>query len=363
MIIFGCKEPYTPPATVRAVSYLVVDGFINTGQGATVINISRTRNVSDSKPSPELNAIVSIVDEDQSVYPLTDQGNGDYKIDQLNADAGKKYQVGIKTADGKQYLSDLVAVRQTPQIDSIHWELQNDGVHISVSTHDPLNDARFYRWTYAETWDRRARYSSSLKYVNGQVEIRAPSEQIYQCWKTDSNTDILIANSAHLAQDVILNQPINFISVHDEKMRFLYSTIVYQYAITEEAFEYWQDIKKNTEQTGSIFDAQPTYLKGNIHCVSDPAEPVIGFISACNQTSLRIFIDNAKLDFWYWIPAYNCDEKIFVPPNQIDYILKDTLLFLPVNYDQYGNLLAGAVECVDCRYGGGSTTVKPSFWP
>jgi hypothetical protein len=53
-----------------------------------------------------------------------------------------------------------------------------------------------------------------------------------------------------------------------------------QYALTKEGFEYYERLKKNTEQIGSIFDPQPSALSGNIHCITTPAELVLGFISA-----------------------------------------------------------------------------------
>jgi hypothetical protein len=63
---------------------------------------------------------------------------------------------------------------------------------------------------------------------------------------------------------------------------------LYQYAITEDAFKYYEDLKKNTEGLGSIFDPQPSLTTGNIRCLSNPAERVLGFVSA-STVSAKIF--------------------------------------------------------------------------
>ena len=46
------------------------------------------------------------------------------------------------------------------------------------------------------------------------------------------------------------------------------------YALTRDQFNYWANLKKTTEYLGTIFDAQPSQLNNNIHCLSNPSEPV-----------------------------------------------------------------------------------------
>jgi hypothetical protein len=46
---------------------------------------------------------------------------------------------------------------------------------------------------------------------------------------------------------------------------------------------------------GTIFDAQPTEITGNIRSLSDPAEKVIGFINAAPVQEARIFISKEEV--------------------------------------------------------------------
>jgi len=362
LLTTGCKEPYTPPVNPSSVNYLVVDGFINSGAGPTTIKLSRTRSLSSTDSMPELNAHVTILDDLSQVYQLTEVGNGIYMLNQLNADYQRQYQLDIITSDGKEYRSDPVIPKQTPQIDSVHWEADNFGAHIYVNTHDPQNNSRYYRWSYEETWERKAAVNSGVIYDSGQVVLRPPSQQIFECWPTDTSTNILIGTSQNLSQDVIYRQPITTVSIGTEQISVLYSINIYQYVISEEAFNYWQLMKKNTEQLGSLFDVQPSQTAGNIHCLSNPAEPVVGYISVSSVTQQRIFINNSDLPYWGYIFPYECDSTITVAPDKISQVFQDSVLWIPVTININGSVVGATPECADCRYGGFSNQ-KPSFWP
>ncbi len=358
--IISCRQSYISPAIQNNPSFLVVDGFINSGQGPTVLTLSRTANLSTQLPSPELNATVNVLDENGNAFALTEKGNGVYSISQVPVDYNKKYRVQILTANSKQYLSDLVTPKKTPAIDSIPWELNNNGVNIFVNTHDPGNNSRYYRWEFAETWERHAFFDSQLKFMDSQIQLRDPADQIFHCWKTDSATNLLVGSSANLQEDIIYRQPILSIDQGAEQLKILYNIIIYQYVISKEAFVYWQNLKKNTEQLGSLFDAQPMQPIGNLHCVSNPAEPVLGYMSASSVNQKRIFISNTELAFWYYVPAFDCQEML-ISSDQIQRIFSDTLLFVPITSGISGIYAAG-VECGDCRYSG-AVNKKPSFWP
>src|SRR6202012_4114028 len=94
---------------------------------------------------------------------------------------------------------------------------------------------------------------------------------------------------------VVYQNPLTQIPLTSEKVETKYSIIVRQYALTQEAYNFYQNIKKNTEQLGSIFDAQPSQLSGNIHNVTNPNEPVVGYVTVSTVQSKRIFIAHESL--------------------------------------------------------------------
>ena len=314
-VVISCKKPYLPPASSTNAHYLVVEGTINTGNGptdSTIITLRHTVTLSGkTSAQPELNAVIT-VEPDQNAdvgsHGLSETGKGRYVSGPLGLDNMLKYRLRIKTSSGKEYLSDAVDVKSTPPIDSIGYTAAKDGVHLYSNAHDPNNNTRYYRWDYIETWQFHAKYESD--YVTNGTEI-VPRDQrklLYSCYQTDTSSTIILNSSAKLAEDVIFQNPLTTIPSTSEKIETKYSILVRQYAITKEAFDFWQNLKKNTEQLGSIFDAQPSQISGNIHCTSNAAEPVIGYISASSMQTKRIFITNSQLPNYITTYPYQCEE-------------------------------------------------------
>ena len=72
-------------------------------------------------------------------------------------------------------------------------------------------------------------------------------------------------------------------------------------------------MKKNTEQTGSLFDPQPSQLSGNIHCLTDPNELVIGYVEITQEQTQRIFISSSEVSDWHYDPGcalYEVDNNL-----------------------------------------------------
>lgn len=356
----SCKEPYIPPAIQATNNFLVVDGFLNFGPDSTIINLSRSRSLADTLPNiPELGAQLTVEGQGSGIFPLNEIGNGEYGTDQMNLSTSQSYRLRIITTNGQQYVSDYVPVKPTPPIDSVTWIHLPDGVHIYASTHDPTNNTRYYRWQYTETWEYHSKYVSYLEYVNQQVVPRDPTKLISVCWNTVKSTNIFSASSANLGQDVIYETPLLLIPQAADKISVEYSISVKQFALTKEAFEYWQNLKKSTEQVGGLFDAQPSQITGNIHSTTNPNEPVLGYISASSADSKRIFISNLDVEPWFKLSG--CVSRS-VSPDSTDYYfgglgyIPIDVLFPPPGWS------ASLGDCVDCTLKGG-TTVKPSFWP
>ena len=366
LCVSACKQPYTPPAGRESASYLVVNGFINGGSDSTVISLSRTRSLEDSVHAhPELRAQVVVLGEFGETYFLQDEGQGRYANPALNLSPYEKYQLEILTSDGKKYLSDSVPLKISPSIDSISWiqDTTNSadskkGVTIYVNTHDPSGNTRYYQWDYVETWEHDAAYQSFFLLVNTSVVARNADQFTYRCWTTVPSNNLTLSSSAKLSEDIIFMNPLIFIPQGDIKLGFKYSIFLRQYAVTKEAYEYWENLKKNTELTGSIFDPQPSQLTGNIHCVTNPDEPVLGWLTASTVQQQRIFIDNTQLAQWGFSVLGDCSVVIgsFDDPTFRSMGYRPIAVYLGSAYT------AAFPSCLDCTSRGGNT-IKPVFWP
>ncbi|HTI60576.1 DUF4249 domain-containing protein, partial [Mucilaginibacter sp.] len=302
---------------------------------------------------------------------------GYYKAGPLGLSASNKYRLRITTAAGTTYQSDLVEARNSPPIDSVYYRVQNNGIEIYADTHDPTNSTKYYRWEYESTYQYHSAFNSFLRLVTSPQDTLLPRilpDQIYICYRGSKATTILLNSSAKLTQDVIAQNPIAFISSSSDELQDRYSILVKQYALTPEAFNYYQQLKKNTEQLGSIFDAQPSELPGNIHCLTNPAEPVLGYITAGSSAQERIYINNKDLPAWITNSPYTgckMDTDLFVRPqgSQIINEVKENIYtgahlgvftIEPPGSNHILGYGASTPECVDCTLRG--TNIRPSFW-
>ena len=361
-----CKQVYNPPAIGQNTGFLVVDGSLHVGQDSSVIKLSRTRNLDSLSPVPELLSNVVVMAPSGQSYPLVEQSGGRYVTDHLDLNYNDVYQLKINTADGREYLSDTFRAIQTPPIDSITWRQDSVGVSIYSYSNALQSDARYYRWDYVETWKYRTAYQSLFDYVDGQVVYRTPENQIYNCWKNYNSSDILIATTTKLSSNIVSQKLIAVVPRSSEKLSLRYSIVVNQYAVTADAYYYWQNLKKNTEQLGTLFDAQPSQLVGNIHCTLNPDEPVLGYVSANTIVKKRIFIDATEIDSWYYDRYYKeCGQpgtELIIPPDQAyRYLVGLNHLWVLMGTTTDGNYDIVQLFCGDCREHGGSN-VQPDFW-
>src|SRR6478736_9489906 len=83
-----CKQVYDPHVESKTTGLLVVEGFLNSGQGPTTIRVSRSSDLEHTTLIPEFSAQVNIEGEDGSNSLLVDSGNGEYSIAQLTLNNG-----------------------------------------------------------------------------------------------------------------------------------------------------------------------------------------------------------------------------------------------------------------------------------
>jgi len=376
----ACKKPFTPSVNKSDNNrFLVIEGTIS-GNDSTFIKLSRTKKVDTLRTVfPESDAQVTIESDANNIYPLVEKVAGTYVCAPLNIDASHKYRLRVKTSDSKEYVSDFVIVKNAPAIDSVGFVPQASGVQLYVNTHDDANTTRYYRWDYTETWQFHSKYVSGY-YSNGidSIKARQPFQQVYNCFGNNSSTSVVIASTLRLAKDVVYQAPLTKVPANSEKIETKYSILVREYALTSDAYAFWQNLQKNTEKLGSIFDILPSQTQSNFHCVTDPNELVVGYLSAGNASYKRIFITADQLPSSY-SAAYpsSCEldtafqtpdpgipaEKpidILVPANSP--YMPVTGLFIPPDNPFGGpNAFTFSTKvCVDCTLRG--RTAVPPFW-
>ncbi len=362
--IQACIDPFSPPEINAPDSFLVVDGFLNTnGADTSRIRLNRTQNVNTAgAPAVEKRAVVMVVTESEtSGYTFHESADGSYFLPPVSFPENETFTLHIQLSDGRTYASDPVPAVKSPPIDSVTYTVHNnEGVQVYVNTHDDSNRTRFYRWTFQETWAYNAALHSLLEVVEGEdgPEVVDRVTDIYTCWSSLSPTSINVSTTAKLSRDVVLLQPVTYVPAASNKLLVKYSILVNQYGLTREGYDYWNEMAKTTETTGSIFDPLPSRITGNIRSVTTPEEAVFGFFSAGESTSKRIFINERMGGFLACAHADTIlKADVFSSPYLILHQFDPTFL----NIEPPTHYIMGSDNCADCRVQGG-TIKRPPFW-
>jgi len=358
LLFCGCIEEYIPKGIEEVSDLLVIEGSITDNE--SVFKLSRSVGLSepirDSKTVDNANLYVET--EDGERFNGFFMGKGEYAVQTGALKAEKKYRL-ILSVDGEEYESTFLAPLFTPEMDSVFPMKKGLGepVYMCVSTHDPQNQSRYYLWSYKEIWEVKTELFANKGFnENGElIDFSLHAYNTYYCWGRDSSKILILASSEKLSENVIAQKRLVEIPCDDDRLSILYYMYVEQKQIRKEAYDYYSNIQKNIEQTGSIFAPVPSEMKGNIRSVTNPDLPVIGYIDVSTTTRREMYVPEER--GLYEAPRGSCysmvtDDPDFAYPN---YAYYQVAFGEPTKWAPHG--------CVNCKLKYRATKNKPDFWP
>ena len=122
LLLNGCIVQFIPEINENQ-SFLVVEGMVTNLNQRYTVKISRSETVgSREKPLPVNNSIVSVTDDENNRYLLTEEEPGIYQTDSLTFRGviGRKYTLHIQSL-GLNYESTPMEMKPVPQIDSVYY--------------------------------------------------------------------------------------------------------------------------------------------------------------------------------------------------------------------------------------------------
>ncbi len=367
LAVFACREPFEPENQQQASSVLVVEGYIDTEGLESELRISRTVPIgATTTSSPELGARVTIFAANGAAYSLAESEPGVYIISQ-NLPEDADYTLEIELRGGERFESSLIRPLITPDILEAGFVRDEEGVEVFVNTqgNEQVDD---FLWTFEETWIYRPRIRTGYIYDPqiGDVRDRTESEQIALCFKSEQNPDILLETSSRFQNQVVFRKTITEIPTGDERIQERYSILISQMAIDPAAVQFWETLKRNTEDIGSIFSPLPSQISGNIRAVDNSGIQVVGQVSMGVTKQQRIYINLADVSPWGYIdPEFNdCvigEEAVRSGAYQSSFGNGGTL---PARELMEGTTIVGyfpvARRCADCTLY--ASPIVPGFW-
>jgi hypothetical protein len=358
----SCIELYNPDLGSSSIVKYVVDGQITDQEGYQKVSISISSTFENPDFTPLSYCQVKIIDNLGNSFDLEETGWGNYRVwmGQEYLKAGNSYQVNITTPSGIVIVSDYDQMPECADVDSIYYSRKDipttnpsityQGIQFNVDVDKKNTNSNYYRWEVEETWEHHA-IDPIIYYLTrlGVQKAEPPDYSRFICWTTRKLTDVYTLTTENFTGVKYTMKPLNIIDNTTQRLNFGYSLLVYQYAISEPAFSYWDKLRINSTQQGGLYNTQPLRIKGNLRSTTNPDLDVLGFFSATSVKTKRIFAHDIP-NFVKFIPS--C-----IPPH------------LPEPREGYkymveinGVMYVQDPGCVECDILSG-TTVKPNFWP
>lgn len=355
--LYGCITEYKHTGIQSVTDIFVVEGTIT--NDTTLIKLSKTIALNNYFMGDEYisNANVSVESDKGEYFSGKHMQKGEYLIETGTLSPGTQYRLKINW-EGEEYESTYLDPLFTPEIDSISVikEAQKAPVGFFVSTHDPLNQSRYFRWRFKEDWEIHSDLIATIGYeiIDGESTLVAydfgSANNKYYCWGVDSSKVLILESTEKLTENKILLKKLFEMEPSDEKLSYLYYIKVSQEMLRKEAFDYFSNLQKNLDATGGIFSQMPSEVRGNIICTTNPEKTVIGYIEVTTTTTLGRFV---PFDEVYERPYNNCSNEI----------TDDPTAGLPVFTSDGMDWLYAPPRCIDCRAKPKASKNRPDFWP
>lgn len=305
LFLASCIEEYNLPELEVTANELYACGEIKVG-AQSYVSVQRATPLSKWE---------EIYVDKASVYVVGDNGfrskkgvyNADtrmYEIDTYDAKPGGKYRMEI-TVNGDDYATTYMEVLEAPEISRIYYEINKNKGSVEIYADvDKLNGNTKYMWTYEENFEVKAPLRIYETVYDGGfiVDYNWEYYKFYdnpnyhnECWAKQNSGTINLYNASALKEDRIKHCKVAEVSGSSIKFDGLYCITVFFNALSGDAFSYYTELQRLTEQKVTLYPPTPTDLRGNITCLTNKEKIMRGTITSSVPTVKRMFIDREEV--------------------------------------------------------------------
>ncbi|MEM6764907.1 MAG: DUF4249 domain-containing protein [Bacteroidota bacterium] len=316
----GCIEA-VELASSEIEAELVISGSISSGIATHQVEIFVSSPFGDAVPDYVGGASVAVVDELGVSYPFTEGETGRYSWKNENRPiaVGESFYLQIVLDDGREYRSAVERVPSSIPIQNAYFEIKTDVITNELGF--PLENKFLDVFVDIELPSREEssllRWETERVYVFQEVDWPKPP-----CDPRRFPRTCYVFEGKTQPQEVILLDgdelqvgPVEGIWVGRKRLDSTFNQLsvftVVQKSSSRTSFNYWQDVATISSEGGSIFDAPPAPVRGNIVNANDEREQVLGNFEAVNVDTARVIIFPTDLD-QNFVPPY-CQPVRFRP--------------------------------------------------
>jgi hypothetical protein len=361
--VLSCIDPFEVniPAS-EFTDLIVVDAVLNRESAVHSITLSRPTAINQNSGYARVSkAKVEITDSNNECFEFKETSNGTYSIDStmFKPKFEEDYLLNIELANGELYQSEAEKLKIVDPIDSVWVRAEKisflagsnviEGNVINVYTNlKTANEDFFHQYEYEGTFGFESVYQGSDVCNEGGPIIHSQREELI-CYRSEIvDLPLNIFSTRNLQRDNFIAQ--NILQLFpDRKFLIGYSLLVKKKRLTEQYYNYLDEIKTQNEAQGSLFDPPPTTIEGNIRNISND-DFALGFFTIVSETQKRVFIYNDILR-----------EEVY--PYEVERCQDNFDEFDPLEPVIEIFILRPESICCDCRLYPGATDKEPDFFP
>lgn len=311
--INSCIDPFALDLEGNEDSALVIYGDFSTDKRAHQLEIYTTDSQVIRNKQPVVGATVTLVADDteeRENYQTVSPGIYEVSGTEIVGTIGGQYHIEIALPNGNKYQSRPAIMPR---------KIRGDSAFIQInSVEELLVTGAITNRSFLEVF-----VDSPLPTDNNDYWLKYDVTTLYSFFELVCTTlppDICFIPGRNDPQLIsLINGPrfngarLDNFKVNQKRLlpdnfefRGRHYFLVNQQSITEGAFDYWDNLNRVTNQTGSIFDAPPAGVPGNIYNVNDPSETVLGYFELTNTDSLRTYITEGEIFKEYQFTTLVC---------------------------------------------------------
>jgi len=365
-ITISCVENYDFEDEIDYTPRLVVDAFISDLKDKQEITLSLSTSATSSTFDPVDNYAVMVYDNAGNEYPFTaSYGNtgkytGNIPVSAFTEES--QFQLYIQSDDGKEYSSDMVEYTSCPDVGKIYFEKQQlatsdpdeytYGIQFYTDFDGSNYSGQYYLYKLNESWEYHSTWPITQYYDENNEYHDTLDYSYYTCYTDADISEIFLLSTQGLSSNEYPKFELNFTTDETQRLMYKYSLLIKQYAISAAEYQFWSNIVKNNQESGGLYDYQPSSVPGNICNINDDSETVLGFFGVRGGKTKRVVLNGISSfpysDVKYCLALYPSNGYPVTRP-----------LYLAEGVDENGATYLGyaASECFICTLKGGSTTM------
>lgn len=309
VVITGCSEIFQPEVEYTE-SFLAVEGSITTKPGEHIVLLSFSRSYNEKDYFTGLEgADVSVVDENGNRVHYDDVDNGIYRayITAENAaKIGSTYYLEIVTGDGVVFRSTPQLVVSSPEVKRLYCEYdarfilsensygdvieqEYPVITLKIDIDGILPSDNYYLYNHKAYLQCHNYFIDELGMIYEKFHHLSLSSRYsgnIHTINADEYGNFSVRNDEYMyitLEDLRNYDPYNPDSAELDRKRFEGLLIkLNQYSLSPDAYTFYRDVEEQLDAEGRLFDPSFTQLTGNIQCVSEEEQKVIGVFYAAD---------------------------------------------------------------------------------